>query len=181
VGLPLLLAAHLSLDHDMLDMATHYDSVYDVTTELLVDPSGNATFHVWGNVTSKGVELTPGAGTTVMPTHATRIDDTWSGHATVAPGALVIRFDHGANFPGGVDVEWRCNETHVAVSSIMTSVWKCATSQSMTRPTGPAHALPEYMRVESYLSSPPVPLRVDATARGGANHRSTMTSVRLSR
>jgi len=125
VGFPLLLASHVLLDHELLDMATHYDSKYDVTTELRIDAAGSATFHVAGNVTSKGAELTPGART-AMSEHVTRVDDTWQGHAV-------------------------------------------------------AQALPEYMRVPTYLSAPAVALREEAAARGGADHRSNITTLHLSR
>jgi len=177
----MVLAAHVLLRHDMLDMATHYDSQWDVTTELRVDAAGAATFHVLGAVTSQGIELTPSAGArTVMDSHVTRIDDTWSGRATTSGASIVIHFDRGARFTG-IDVEWRCDPSSMAVSGVATPVWKCGTSQSMTRPTGAAQALPEYFRVPTYLAIPTIPLKVDQTARGGADHRSNETSLRLSR
>jgi hypothetical protein len=176
----LLLVAHLALDHHMLDMATHYDSKYDVTTSLRVDDAGNATFHIAGNVTSQGVELTPSSERTVMASHTTAFDDTWSGHATMSGSALVIHFDRGPRMTG-IDVEWRCNASSVTVSGVATSVWKCGTSQSMTRPTGAAHELEPYFQVPTYLADGSVALRVVQTASGGANHRSTETSVRLAR
>lgn len=176
----LLLAAHLMLDHHMVDMATHYDSKYDVATQLRVDDAGNATFHVTGSVISQGVELTPSAGArTVMASHTTAIDDTWTGRATTSAGAIVIHFDRGPRMTG-IDVEWRCTASSMTVSGVATSVWKCGTSQSMTRPSGPAQSLEPYFQVPTYLADS-VALRVDQLARGGADHRSTETSVRLTR
>jgi hypothetical protein len=178
----LLLAAHLALDHDMLDMATHYASKYDVATHLQIDDVGNATFHVAGNVTSRGVELAPGAGAhTVMASHTTAIDHTWSGHATVSGGGtIVIHFDRGPSMTG-IDIEWRCSASSMTVAGVATSVWKCGTSQSMTRPSGAAYPLEGYLQVPIYFADASVALRVDQTARGGADHRSTETSVRLTR
>ena len=178
---PLLIAAHLALRHDMLDMATHYDTNWDLATELRIDAAGAATFHLAGNVTSKGVELTPSTGArVVMPEHVTRIDDTWSGRATASGASIVIHFDRGAGFTA-IDVEWRCDPTSLPVSGAATPMWKCATSQSSTRPTGPAHSLPVYMQLPTYLAPSPVALKVNQVARGGADHRSNETMLTLSR
>lgn len=184
VAVALLLASHTFLSHDMLDMATHYDSRWDVSIDLRVDPAGATIFHVVGTVATKGVELTPGSGArTVMPDHTTRIDETWTGRATLGPNAVIVHFDdhadHGVS--SAVDVAWRCDLAPTPVAGTVTAVWKCATPQTTTSPTGPGIVLPDYFRVPAYVAAPSVSLRVDGVARGGADHRSSMTSVSFSR
>ena len=179
----ILLAAHMVLEHNLVDMATHYHSRWDVSVELRVDAAGAATFHISGTVASKGAELTPARARTVLDNEGAHIDETWTGRATVSAGAVVVHFDtesqHG--HPYSVDVAWRCDQSTTPVSGIATPLWKCATSQNMTRPSGAAHSMPTYFQVPTYLAAPPIALRINATSRGGADHRSTMESVTLTR
>lgn len=173
----LVLASHTTLHHDMLDMATHYATRWDVSVELRVEPSGAATFHMTGNVESRATELTPAGARAVGSDATRRVDETWTGRATVSSSAIVVRFDHGRGT--AVDVTWRCQERPTPVSSVVTPVWSCATTQSMTRPSGPGYPLPVYLQVPTYLAAAPVALRVDVTARGGADHRSSVTTSTL--
>ena len=179
------LAASYMLDHLHQDMMHYTTSNYDMNVRLAIEADGHASFSLTGTVTSGTVELMPSGESSSTPRREYPIDETWTGAARMLDGELIVRFDNSTAYqpPLEVDVEWICEATTLAVAEQKADVkaWQCATSQSATKPNGPAHSLDKHLQIPIMLATPNERLRVDAHARGGADNRSTISNATYSR
>lgn len=185
------LAASLALEHRLRDMMTVVSSRYEVDVVLRSEPAGAARLELRGHLESVTATLSPppppGARAGAPPPRSeprrVAIDERWLGHVRRDGDTLVVRLERtDAYRPAlAVSVPWRCSRETIALDGQATSVWACRTAQAGTTAAGPGHPLPPYLQVPLYLLPPAERLRVEARARGGADHRSSIESVRFSR
>lgn len=184
------LAASLSLDHRLRDMMTVVSSRYEVDVALRTEPTGAARLELRGHLETVTATLEPPPREPARrapqhrePRRRVPIDERWTGHARRDGDALLVTLERTDAFQPAlaVSVPWRCTRETVSLDGQATPVWACRTAQAMTTSAGPGHPLPPYLQVPLYLLSSDQRLRVEASARGGADHRSSLESARFSR
>ncbi|MFO0575593.1 MAG: hypothetical protein U1A78_16480 [Polyangia bacterium] len=182
------LAASVALEHRLRDLLTVVSSRYEVDVVLRSEPAGTARLELRGHLESVTATLEPPRGPAPpgprsVPPRRVPVDERWSGQVRRDGDALLVTLERTDAFRPAlaVSVPWRCRRETVSLDGQATAVWACRTAQAMTTAAGPGHPLPPYLQVPLYLLPSEQRLRVEASARGGADHRSSIESVRFSR
>lgn len=179
------LQAQLELNHMMRDMMTLLRRDYRVNVSLQIDAADRAELRLAGTVDVHQAEIpTPGAKERpALEPRKAPIDARWIGSARRVNDHIVLHFESSSDYQPtlNVDLDWECAPHEVTIGKERVAAWRCATSQRMTQRVGAGHHLPPYMQVEMILAAPAERLHIAADARGGADHRSTLSGMIFSR
>lgn len=179
-GVRTIASARLTLDHRAQDQLTWTMAHLEAELTLEQGPGDAVALRLLGTSRSHDATLTPPDRAEATDPSERAVDERWTGHLRRDGEDLVLRFDHSSAF-GPVDLEWRCVPDPADVAGRRVVTWRCATPQAQTRPSGAAHHLPIYLQIPLRLAAPAEHLAVEASAHGGADHRSTLDGERLSR